>query len=76
MGELLPEFWAGLKEDERDGKTRRSRKVTDVFTWLHCFATYVAVRAAQRPEMIPELKAYMSTIVWTSQDFEGLVGSI
>ena len=45
MGELLPEFWAGLKEARKEGKVHRNRKVTDIYTWLQCFGTYVAVRA-------------------------------
>ena len=75
MGELLPEFWASVREDEeakKEGKVRRSRKVTDIFTWLQCFGTYVAVRGSQTPTMIPEFMAYQSTIVRSSQDFSGL----
>ena len=51
MGDLLPEFWSLKAEDgepNRD-KPRRTRKVTDIFTWLHCFGAYVSVRATQAP---------------------------
>ncbi len=44
MGDLLPEFWAANRLDEGDRKearTRRSRQVTDIFTWLQCFRSYV-----------------------------------
>jgi hypothetical protein len=65
MGELLPEFWAGAKESNEEGrKARHSKKVTEICTWVQCFGTYVAV-------LIPELMAYMATIVRVSQDFAG-----
>ena len=69
MGELLPEFWA--PGEESSGK-RRSRKVTEILTWVRCFCTYSAVRGAHSPEMLPELMAYLSTIVRVSQEFIGL----
>ena len=76
MGELLPEFWAGPKDEEsdfrRELKTRRSRKVVDIHTWVQCFSSYVATRAPQAPHLIPELMAYLATIVRVSQDYAGL----
>lgn len=74
MGELLPEFWSprGEESDANRDKSRRSRKVTDIFTWLQCFAAYVSVRAPPAPHLVPELMAYMATIVRVSQDFSGL----
>lgn len=55
MGELLPEFWSAHKsEDERkDSKAPRSRKVMDIFTWLQCFGSYVAVLTVRDPHLIP-----------------------
>ncbi len=52
MGELLPEFWSGPKEGESDGKERRVRhnqKVTDIFTWLQCYGSFVAVLTPAEP---------------------------
>ena len=75
MGELLPEFWSPRGDDNessRENKSRKSRKVTDIFTWLQCFGAYVSVRAPPAPHLIPELMAYMATIVRVSQDFSGL----
>ena len=75
MGELLPEFWSHTREDDSqkpDTKTRKNRKVIDIFTWLQCYGTYVSVRAASNPALIAELVAYMIMIVRTSQDFSGL----
>ena len=65
MGELLPEFWSAQDDGEarKESKQRRSRKVTDMFTWLQCYASYVAVRVLEDPRMAPELLAYQSTIV-------------
>ena len=51
---------------------RRPRCVTDIWSWLYCFGTYVSVLASFYPEAIPELMAYMSLIIRCSQDYEGL----
>ena len=76
MGELLPEFWSAPRDKDsdskRDNKVRHSRKVTDIFTWLQCFCSFVGVRAQPNPELVPELMAYMATIVRVSQDYPGL----
>ena len=73
MGELLPEFWSGQKDEVlREAKPRRTRKVADISTWLQSFVSYVEVRGAAAPELIPELMAYQVTIVRVSQNFSGL----
>ena len=76
MRELLPEFWSSHREEDMEGKQeikiRRSRKVTDIFTWLQCFGSYVSVRTQHTPSLIPELMAYMAAIVRVSQDYAGL----
>ena len=67
MGELLPEFWSSHREENVEGKQeikiRRRRKVTDIFTWLQCFGSYVSVHTQHTPSLIPELMAYMAAIV-------------
>jgi len=45
---------------------------TYIFTWLQCFPSYVSVRGSEKPDLIPELMAYMTTILCVSQDFIGL----
>ena len=45
---------------------------TDIFRWLQCFGTCVAVLAPHEPHTVPELMAYMGIIVRVSQDYEGL----
>ena len=66
-GELLPEFWVRqpreLEREATRGRTRQARQVTDIFTWVQCFGTYVAVVAPVEPLAVPELMAYMGTIV-------------
>ena len=76
MGELLPEFNVGSREEDGASRTdvrpRRSRSVTDILSWLQCYGTYVSVLAPSQPELIPELMAYMSLIIRVSQDYSGL----
>ena len=78
MGELLTEFWSMPCEEDpkQEAKSRRSQKVTDIFTWLQCFMTYVSVLAPQQPWRIPKLMAYMANIVQVSQDCVGWSGFI
>ena len=75
MAEMLPEFWSGPKSDEEDSKRpprRRPRQVTDIFTWINCYVSYVSVLSGRFSESVPELMAYMATITRVSQDFTGL----
>ena len=73
MGELLPEFWSGQKDETmREARSCRTCKVADIFTWLQSFGSYVVVRASGAPELVPELMAYQATIIRVSQDFAGL----
>ena len=76
MGELLPEFMASQRDDDPEGKhepkIRRSRKVTDILTWVKCFGKYASVRARHAPHLFSELMAYMGAIITASQDYAGL----
>ena len=80
MSELLPEFWVSLGSSQTEGDPpgqprtpgRLWRKVTDIATWVQCFATYVVVLAGTSPEAILELMAYLVHIVRVSQDFGSL----
>ena len=74
-GELLPEFWSGPKDGEgetRERRARQGRKVTEIFTWLQCYSSFVVALAPTEPQVIPELMAYMGLIVRVCQDYEGL----
>ena len=73
MADLLPEV--GLSNREGESKKllqKRPHWVTDIWSWLHCFGTYVSVLGPCYPQAIPELMAYMSLIIRCSQDYEGL----
>ena len=76
MTELLPEFWAQKLEEKEgqpgSGSSRRKRPVTDLKTWLQCFAIYVGVLSAKHPEAVPELMSYMVAIIRASEDYAGL----
>ena len=75
MGELLPEFWVDAREQSdvrREVRPRQGRKVTDIFTWLQCYSTYVAVRVPKAPLLAPEFMTYQATIMRASQDYAGL----
>ena len=58
--------------DQPRTPARRQRKVTDIATWVQCFATYVGVLAGMSLEAIPELMAYLVHMVRVSQDFGSL----
>ncbi len=65
----------GRRRASLDGKERRvrhNRKVTDIFTWLQCYGSFVAVLTPAEPQAAPELMAYMGFIVRARQDYEGL----
>ena len=74
MGELLPEF--SHRNDDAAAKrlwtAKKPRQVTNIFTWMQCFTTYVSVLGPAYPDSIPELMAYAATIIRVSQDFSGL----
>ena len=79
MSELLPEFWSllspkdsGTTPNLKQGVQRRKRAVTDIATWVQCFATYISVMSTPHPEAVPELLAYLIFILRVSQDFGGV----
>ena len=77
MGELLPDGWSqGKSEEGAAGSsmalTRRKRQVTDVNTWVQCFAVYSSVLSRKHPEVVPELLAYMVSIMKAGSEYAGL----
>ena len=76
MAELQPEAW--LLENQSNTKychsilKRRRAPVTDVLTWVQCFTSLASVLSQIYPNQVPELMAYMSTIVRCQKEFEGL----
>ena len=75
LGDLLPEngmFRAEEGSTNPLGGVRRRRQVTDVHTWVQCFAVYIGVMSQKYPEAVPELLAYMILIVRSSREFAEL----
>ena len=79
MSELLPEYWGQMSLKPAEGPSnaqqppaRRPRKVTEITSWVQCFASYVGVLAGSSPDAVPELMAYLIHIVRVSQDFGGM----
>ena len=66
MSQLFPEFW--IDEKGTTSNSRRKRPVTELNTWLQCFAIYVGVIAAKHPGAVPELMSYMVAIIRVCED--------
>ena len=52
-------------------RSRARKRLNDINVWLHCFALYVGGLASSNPARIPDLMAYMISIIRASQEFEG-----
>ena len=77
MAEMLPEYWGTAQNSKAEtsfGNMRPAakKKVTDIMSWVQCFAVYTSVMASKNPEAVPEMLAYLVCILRTSQDFGGL----
>lgn len=73
LGDLLPENWVGKTEDTNPlGVVRRKRQITDIHTWIQCFASFVSVQSLKYPEAVPDLLAYMTSIMRASREYSGL----
>ena len=68
MADLLPEAWL-LEETVMEAQLRRP--VTDILLWVQCFATFAVALGTAFPDKVPELMAYMTTIVRCHRDYEG-----
>ena len=71
MHELLPECLADSGDTGKPGaRTRAKKRTQELATWLQCFATYVRVLGPTNPMLVPQLMAYLATIIRASQEFE------
>ena len=51
--------------------TRAAKKsIEDILTWVQCFTTVVAILSTKFPEAVPDLMAYMLSIIWAYQEYE------
>ena len=48
----------------------KSKPVKDIYTWIQCFAIYMAAMAKHDPGSIPEMLAYMLTIMKAQKEFK------
>ena len=72
LHELLPECLAESTDSTGPIPRSRARKrLNDISVWLQCFALYVGVLASSKPALVPDLMAYMISIIRASQEFEG-----
>ena len=75
MGKLLPEIWNLKPGDEASPQrllVRRKKPVTELRTWVQCFAIYVGVVSLKHPEVIADMMAYMVMIVKAAEEYAGL----
>ena len=71
MAEMLPELWV-RRNDENPTRvlaTRARCPITDLKTWLKAFATYVAIMAQKNGGAVPELMAYMVSIIRAEEEY-------
>ena len=73
MFELRRESWLMEVEGQQQGKcchapNRKKTPVKDILTWVQCFASYISVLAQQYPSKMPQLMAYMCTIICIEKD--------
>ena len=69
LHELLPECLA--ESTNSIPRSRARKKLNDISVWLQCFALYVGVLASSKSALVPDLMAYMISIIRVSQEFEG-----
>ena len=48
----------------------KKKQVTDIISWSQCFLVYMAVMHKKFPDKVPNMIAYMLTIVRAQQEFE------
>ena len=72
MAELLPDAWPE-ENTETGPQHRRTRHppVTDILTWLECFASMAAVLSTRYPEKVAEFWAYQTSILRAARNFDG-----
>ena len=57
-------------------RSQAKKRNQELSTWLQCYALYVGVLGPKKPERVPELMAYMATIIRASLEFEGAAWAV
>ena len=75
MVELLPEC---LVEDSAKpiARSKAKNQLHDINMWLQCFGLYVGALAPAKPALVPDLMAYMISIIRASQEYEGTAWAV
>jgi len=73
MAELLPENLSLFSTTEAGQSTSKTQHhvVTNIFEWLQCFSTYIAIVSYKQPHRVSDLLGYQHLIIQASQDYEG-----
>ncbi len=72
LHELLTECLAESTDSAKPiPRSRAKKRLNDLNVWLQCLALYVGVLAPSKPALVPDLMAYMISIIRASQEFEG-----
>ena len=68
MREMLTEYWVVCSSEEGTSSKKPRCHITDIHTWVQCFAMYMSVMAGSTHKSVPELLAYLIGIVQASRD--------
>ena len=64
MADLLPEAWLLEEVEPATSHFKRQRgPIVDILQWVQCFASLASILATAYPAKVPELMAYLSTII-------------
>ena len=71
--DLLSEVRLGDRKGESEKVLqKRPHCITDIWSWLHCFGTYVLELGLFYLQAVTDLMTYISLIIRCSQDYEGV----
>ena len=75
MSKLIPDMWHEDGHASPDGGEAQRcpphcPPLTDIMTWLQCYASLAAVLSTRYPDKAPELWAYQSLIIRAARNYE------
>ena len=69
MADLLLKAWL-LEESVMEAQLQRQKGlITDILTWVQCYSVLVSTLSLPYPDKVPELMAYLSTIIRCQRDY-------